>query len=65
MKWNIEREITYADGTQTFQVEAETKEEAERLFRADKCDLVENDVDVQDLTPWDEIDFNEIYTGDA
>jgi len=65
MKWNIERDITHADGTQTFQVEAETKEDAEKLFRADKCELVISDVEVGGLTEWDEIDFSDMYEGEV
>ena len=47
------RDVTAAEGTQTFCVSAETQKEAIKKFEAGEGELYSNDVDVIDLGPWD------------
>ena len=53
MKFYADRDVTAAEGTQTFSVEAETQKEAMKKFEAREGELYSNDVDVIDLGPWD------------
>lgn len=59
-KFRIVREVTYADGNQTFEVEADDREDAIKLFRAEKAELVETDVEVGGLEDLDEFDFDDM-----
>ena len=60
-KYQIVRNVTYASGTQTFEVKAENREQAEQLFRDAKSEIVETDVEVEELENLDEFDFSEMY----
>ena len=53
MKFYADRDVTAAEGTQTFCVSAETQKEAMKKFEAGEGELYSNDVDVIDLGPWD------------
>ena len=60
-KYNIERTATSTHAIQTFQVEAKSKEEAIKLFKSDKSEIVDTEFEVMDLEDWDQIDFNDMY----
>ena len=53
MEFYVDRDVTAADGTQTYWVEAETAKEAMEKFEAGQGDLSSNDVEVLKLGPWD------------
>lgn len=64
LRYNIDRQVTYVDGHQTFQVEAETREEAEEKFRNDEGVFVQEELDVQGIELIEEFDFNSMYKGE-
>ena len=55
MKFRIDRDVTAAEGTQSFTVEAVDITEACLLFKAGKGDLIEHDVEVVDLSEINEV----------
>ncbi len=57
-KFNIPIEINSASGSQTFQVKADSKEEAIKLFNQGEGKIVESDVGVDSL---EELDPSMIY----
>ena len=64
MKYQIVREISLATGSQTFQVEAENRKQAEELFKSGESKIVESDVEVEGLEDLDEFDFSEMFEAD-
>ena len=58
MKYRIERQVTSANGYQTFEVEADSREEAKQLFLDEKSEMVESEVEVEDLECLDQINFD-------
>lgn len=60
-KYQIVRQVTSASGDQTFQVEANSREEAEQLFRDGKSEIVESDIEAEDLEDINEFNFSEMY----
>ncbi|MBT4091416.1 MAG: DUF1381 domain-containing protein [Deltaproteobacteria bacterium] len=58
MKYNVEREVTAARGWQTFQVEADSLEEAKEKFLNGEAVIVAEEIEVLSLSKWD---FDEIY----
>lgn len=62
MKYQIVRQVTSAEGTQRFEVEADSSKKAIKMFREGKSEIVENDVEVTDFKDLDEFDFeNDMY----
>lgn len=61
MKFRVERAVESADGTQTFEVEADTEAEALVKFRDDQGEIVEWDVEVTSLSPASAVSIHEIY----
>lgn len=53
MKFRCQRNIDKAEGTQDFEVEAESEDEAREMFQAGKGELVETDCEVIDLSEYD------------
>ena len=60
-KYQIVLEVTHANGTQTFEVEAGSREEAEQLFREGKSEIVESDLEAEGLEDIEYFNFSEMY----
>ena len=59
MKYQLMRDVRHWEGSQTFEVQADTLDEAGQKFIKGEGDIVEHDVEVTALF---EIDLNEIYS---
>lgn len=53
MKFRCERQIECAEGYQEFEVEAESEEDAIKMFKADKGELVHSECEVVSLSGYD------------
>ncbi|MCK5604918.1 hypothetical protein KAR91_23715 [Candidatus Pacearchaeota archaeon] len=58
MKWNLDVDITRASGWQTWQVEADTKEQAIELFEKGDGDVIAEEIEVTNL---ENFDYSTIY----
>lgn len=58
-KFRIDRDVVSAEGTQTFEVEAENLEEAIKKFDAGESEIVEHEVEVVALSHFDNADIYE------